>query len=192
MFPWSSLSRRLRLLRELTQSEFAQHMGIDQATVSRWESGKQIPGLLHQRCIRDELHTLEPVIGPDAIEAMPVLMFMYDIDRIGLCIAASRPMSAIYNRLPNQMRYQMLRAEWSESVHNMWDTFMETDAWKSNEVAFGVATLLTPDGTWGEFTMMPVGNTPLLLATGKKIPPPGDLSPTEFKLVITTKDDLIT
>ncbi len=192
MFPWSSLSRRLRLLQALTQSQFAEHMQVDQATVSRWETGKQTPDLHHQRIIRDELHTLEPTIGPDAIEAMPVLMFMYDIDRIGLCIAASRPMSAIYHRLPKQMRYQMVRAEWSESVHNMWDSFMASDAWKSNEVAFGVATLLTPDGTWGKFTMMPVGGTSLLLATGVKVTPPDDLGPTEFKLVITTKDDLIT
>ena len=191
MFPWAPISRRLRFLQALTQTQFAEYMHVDQATVSRWETGKQIPDIHHQRFIRDELHTLEPIIEPTAIESMPVLMFMYDIERIGLCIAASRPMAAIYHRQPKQMRYKMVRNEWSESVHNMWDTFMASDAWKSNNVAFGVATLLTPDLTWGKFTMMPVGSTPLLLATGVKVSPPDDLNPDEFKLTITTKDELI-
>ena len=36
--------RQMRLLRGIKQAHFAQLMGVSQATVSRWERGKRIPG----------------------------------------------------------------------------------------------------------------------------------------------------
>jgi DNA-binding XRE family transcriptional regulator len=189
---WPALIKRLRFLSSLKQCELAQQLGVDQGTVSRWERGVYVPDNWVQKRLRDRLHRLEPAIEPAAVEAMPVIAILYDSEHIGLCRAASCSMAnTVFHRRPDQMRSQMIRKDWSESVCNMWETFTTSDAWKSNNVAFGVATLLRPDRRWGQFTMMPVGGAPLLLATGgKELPPPDDLSPDDFKLAITTKDEL--
>jgi len=190
--PWPALVKRLRFLSSLKQDELAQQLGVDQATVSRWERGAYVPGIPVQKRLRDILHRLEPVIGPAAIESMPVIAILYDREHIGFCCAASYSMAnTVFHRRPQQMRSQMIKDDWSESVRNMWEAFTTSDAWKSNYVAFGVATLLRPDRRWGQFTMMPLGGAPLLLATGgKELPPPDNLKPHEFKLAITTKDEL--
>lgn len=40
---WGSLVREIRRLMELKQSEMAVFMEVDERTIQRWESGKQIP-----------------------------------------------------------------------------------------------------------------------------------------------------
>ena len=201
--PWPALVRRLRFLLAVRQSQFAQLLSVDQATISRWEAGKQVPDIPHQRFLRDRLHRLEPAIGPAAVEAMPMLAILYDSDHMGLCCAASQPFADLYRGRADRLRSQMIKDDWSESLRNMFDAFMASDAWKSNDVAFGVATLRRPDSIavvgnaaataqrWAQFTFMPLGGAPLLLGTGVKIPPPNDLSRDDFKLAITTKDELV-
>ena len=200
--PWPGLVKRLRFLSSLKQDELAHQLGVDQSTVSRWERGTHDPDIPVQKRLRDMLHRLEPAIGPAAVEAMPMLAILYDSDHMGLCCAASQPFADLYRGRADQLRSQMIKDDWSESLRNMFDAFMASDAWKSNDVAFGVATLLRPDSIavvgeavataqrWAQFTFMPLGGAPLLLGTGVAIPPPNDLNPHEFKLTITTKDEL--
>ncbi len=68
--PWPALVKRLRFLSSLKQDELAQQLGVDQATVSRWERGTYAPDIPVQKRLRDMLHRLEPIIGPAAVEAM--------------------------------------------------------------------------------------------------------------------------
>ena len=74
--PWPALVQRLRFLTSVTQSQLAQIMGVEQATVSRWERSVTKPDLWARRQIPDMLHKLEPAINPAAVEAMPVLAIM--------------------------------------------------------------------------------------------------------------------
>ncbi len=58
MKPLPSFGRRLRQQRRvlgLKQSVVAQEMGVDQATVSRWESGRQVPQTKVQHAVFDLL-----------------------------------------------------------------------------------------------------------------------------------------
>ena len=52
--------RRFRRLRALKQAALAEIVGVDQATVSRWESGRQNPDLGMQQRLRDLMRGIEP------------------------------------------------------------------------------------------------------------------------------------
>ena len=189
--PWPEIVKRLRFLLSLKQDELAQQLNVEQGTVSRWERGVAIPEHHTQKILRDRLHKMEPVIGPAAIESMPMLAMLYYRNHIGLCCAASQAFADAYHVRADQMRYQMIRDDWSDSVRNMWDALLATDAWKSHDVAFATATLYRPDQKWSQFTLMPIGGEPLLLGTGVEVPPPDRLDLHDFELTITTKDDLV-
>lgn len=47
--------RRVRIANGLTQADLAEQLGVEQATISRWEQGKQIPGESTQDRIRNLL-----------------------------------------------------------------------------------------------------------------------------------------
>lgn len=49
---WAAQLRRFRRLRAIKQAALADMLGVDQATISRWESGRQIPDLGIQRRLR--------------------------------------------------------------------------------------------------------------------------------------------
>ncbi len=57
---WGEQLRRFRRLRALKQAALAEIVGVDQATVSRWESGRQNPDLGMQQRLRDLLRRIEP------------------------------------------------------------------------------------------------------------------------------------
>ena len=57
---WGAQLRRFRRLRALKQTALAEMIGVDQATVSRWESGRQSPDLRTQRRLRDLVRRIEP------------------------------------------------------------------------------------------------------------------------------------
>ena len=82
---WGPPLRRLRRLRALKQSAFAELLGVDQATVSRWESGRQIPDLGMQRRLRDLMRRAEPneeVLLKHCINASIGYTMLCDEDRI--------------------------------------------------------------------------------------------------------------
>jgi transcriptional regulator with XRE-family HTH domain len=189
--PWPEIVKRLRFLSSLNQYELAQQLGVDQGTVSRWERGIAIPEGHTQKILRDRLHRLEPVIAPAAVESMPGLAMLYCRNQLGLCCAASQHFASAYEVRADQLRYQMIRGDWSDSVRNMWDAFVATDAWKAQDVAFATATVYRPDQKWSQFMLMPISGEPLLFGTGVEIPPPDRLALHEFELTITTKDNLV-
>ncbi len=56
MIDWAEIVRRLRRERQETQARFAAFMGTTQATVSRWEAGRQLPD-------RDQAQALAALAG---------------------------------------------------------------------------------------------------------------------------------
>lgn len=60
MADWGAQLRRFRRLRSLKQTALAELIGVDQATVSRWERGQQSPDLGMQQRLRDLLRRIEP------------------------------------------------------------------------------------------------------------------------------------
>src|SRR5690606_31241240 len=57
---WGPQIRRFRRLRAIKQNALAEQLGVDQATVSRWESGRQMPDLGMQRRLRALMRGAEP------------------------------------------------------------------------------------------------------------------------------------
>src|SRR3954469_15191294 len=57
---WSEQLRRFRRHRALKQTALADMLGVDQATVSRWESGRQTPDLGMQRRLCELMRRAEP------------------------------------------------------------------------------------------------------------------------------------
>ena len=47
-------------MRALKQAAFAELIGVDQATISRWESGRQSPDLAMQQRLRDLMRRIDP------------------------------------------------------------------------------------------------------------------------------------
>lgn len=57
---WGPQIRRFRRLRSIKQNALAEQLGVDQATVSRWERGRQVPDLGMQRRLRALMRSAEP------------------------------------------------------------------------------------------------------------------------------------
>jgi transcriptional regulator with XRE-family HTH domain len=66
---WGRAIRAQRKLRGLSQEQFAAEVGVAQATVSRWESGKAMPP-----------HRLIPTIA-DVLGTVASVLFQYPIGR---------------------------------------------------------------------------------------------------------------
>jgi transcriptional regulator with XRE-family HTH domain len=65
MSAWDDLIRRYRRVHGMTQAVFAELIGVEQATVSRWERGFHSPDLGMQRKLRDLL--TGPSVASDRI-----------------------------------------------------------------------------------------------------------------------------
>lgn len=74
MSNWTRALRNLRQFHGMKQSAISELLNVTQATVSRWETGKQVPDLSAQRRIRDLLHKFSTRIDVDAgaLMASPV------------------------------------------------------------------------------------------------------------------------
>ncbi len=58
---WATLVRAFRRTQRLTQQEAAQLLGVSQPTLSRWESGRQVPDSRTRRRLRELMETLTGV-----------------------------------------------------------------------------------------------------------------------------------
>jgi DNA-binding XRE family transcriptional regulator len=190
--PWPALVKRLRFLSSLKQCELAQQPGVDQGSVSRWERGIYVPDIWVQKRLRDMLHKLEPVIDPAAIEAMPVRALLYCAHTTGLLCAASHLVAEEHGFKPVDMRHRNVAPMWPDSVRQMHETLDEMDAWRSGDVALVRATIFRINNQWCDTTGMPVPGADLVLFTASIADqPPADVDPSQCRLNIITKDELI-
>lgn len=74
--PAPFMCRRARLIRGLTQEQFADEMDVDPGTVSRWERGKLIPNPGPLSKIRRICHMADPCYSPDYFERAPAYKMM--------------------------------------------------------------------------------------------------------------------
>ena len=100
---WPALIKRLRFLASLKQCELAQQLGVDQATVSRWERGVYVPDIQLQRVLREKFRDLQPTISPQYIESLSSLTGVnyLGFERIK---AWSEVAAGLYDLTPEQMR----------------------------------------------------------------------------------------
>ena len=89
MVSWRTFVKRLRFLLGVTQAHFAENLGVDQGTVSRWERGLVTPELGIQKRLRDMMRTLQPAIDARSIERMPVLAGIMHLSDMGIISSIS-------------------------------------------------------------------------------------------------------
>ncbi len=87
--PLPFMVRRARLIRGETQRDFAIHMGVDQATVSRWERSKSEATPANFAEIRRIIATAEPSYSLDYVRAAPTIKYMCAINDFSKTVAAS-------------------------------------------------------------------------------------------------------
>lgn len=87
---WSSLCKNLRQALNLTQGQMAERLGIDQASISRWERGLTEPqhemrSLIQGLAQGQGLATLDSIVTAVRLSPFPMML----VDRKTLVIAAS-------------------------------------------------------------------------------------------------------
>ncbi len=167
-------------------------LGVDQASVSRWEAGVQIPAFGMQFPLHDMLYRQEPQFNPTQIEALPVIVAILDLKDIGLCIPASQSFAKGYGSDARDLRYTDLKPKWTRSLLGMWDCVHGHSTVKSNSFTAGHAVALRRDNSWYFETLTPIPGSDGVLFTAANIDRPTDIeSANEFKLEVLTKDELI-
>ena len=86
----SFMVRRARLIRGETQGQVAFHMGVDQATVSRWERSKSGPTPSNVAEIRRIITAAEPCHSRAYIEASPTYKMVCRIDDFSNTVMISK------------------------------------------------------------------------------------------------------
>lgn len=188
---WPSLVRHLRSCLGRTQAAFADRLGVDQATVSRWERGTQVPDLETQIAILDLSHRLEPVISRAFVEATPVIAIIYDMDTFGLCVAASQPLAQSYALHAREFRWRSMLDLWTPSIASAMSTLAESPEWKSGDIAIAKSKVLRRDGAWLGITYAPLEATGLCFANATVIDKPAHLAETDFELEIIPRDAVV-
>lgn len=191
ILPWPSLIKRLRFLLDADQAQLADHLGVDEPTVDRWERGILVPEGQIQKIIRNKLHHLEPAISAEAIEAMPVIAAIHSSKSLSLCCAASQPYAETYEMRADELRYMMTHHMWTVIMEQAADALANNEAWKSGECALVRATIQRHDGHWVRYAGSPIGKTNMTFWIGGLTEKPDDLQKGTFDLGITTLDDLL-
>jgi transcriptional regulator with XRE-family HTH domain len=143
--PLPFMVRRARLIRGETQGQFAIHMGVDQATVSRWERSKSEPTPVHLDEIRRIIITAEPCYSRAYIEAAPTIKYMCQRDNLLKPLVISRGLAEAAGFDPDDViRNPESYIKEGEGVPRL-NTAVQAEAkWELGEIAFFEATFFAP------------------------------------------------
>lgn len=124
MNQWRTQLRILRRYHGLKQSVLAEMIGVDQATISRWENGHQEPDLRGKRRMRDLLRKFStrmevevgallssPIIDRSLVDTNYVLKDVSSFSVIKLGIEKSEIVGQNINRLRDDPEYERLVAQ---------------------------------------------------------------------------------
>lgn len=189
--PWPALVGRLRFLMNVNEAQFADHLGVDERSVTRWERGTLIPERTTQKILRDKLHNLEPTISGKAIEAMPFIAAVHANTALELCCVASQPYADPYKMRARELRYTPIGHIWGDSLEQAAEELANNEAWKSGECAYACSTILRPDGRWVRYAGSPIGIEDMALWIGALTDTPPHLKDGGFELSVTTLDELL-
>ena len=88
------MCRRARLIRGVTQEKFAEEMGVDPGTVSRWESGKLTPTPKAFTRIRLICRKADPCYSPEYFEQSPTYKVLVMTDNFHKPVIATKGLLA--------------------------------------------------------------------------------------------------
>jgi transcriptional regulator with XRE-family HTH domain len=123
---WTTQLRRFRRLRALKQTALAEMLGVDQATVSRWESGRQAPDLGMQRRLRSLMQHAGPrqeVLLKHWINTAIGYTSLSDENRV---VVAASPSFCDFQRIDaNEIVGMSLIPAFTEELEQLWGIAVE-------------------------------------------------------------------
>lgn len=190
MVSWPTFVKRLRFTLGVTQAHFAENLGVDQGTVSRWERGVVVPDLGIQRRLREIMRTVQPAISARAIEQMPVMACTMHLSNMAVVSSISAVAAASYERCPAEMRESSMFELLSESSRELIARLDATPQWRGGEFAAYEATIQRIDGKWARGIGTPIGDTGHVFWTAATTGPPDDLEGNIYRLVFLSFDEM--
>jgi len=187
--PIPFMARRARLIRGETQGQFAEHMGVDQATVSRWEREKGEPTAAHLDEIRSIIITAEPCYSRAYIEAAPTIKYMCQRDNFLKPLVISKGLAEAAGVDPDDViRNPESYIKEGEGIHRL-NTAVQSDArWELGEIAFFEAAFFAPKlGEWVRAIGAPLAETNAALIEAAPIGNPNE----EFSIKHTPFEELV-
>ena len=180
--PIAFMCRRARLIRGETQAQFADHMGVDASTVSRWERDKLAPSPPLLSDIRNIVQKAEPCHSRDYIEHAPTLKIVVDSDDFSKTVIASRGMLQITGTTFDELREH--EHYWGEVDEKVNDIVQADPRWKQGAIAFVETTHKASFG-WVHTILAPLAETNCTLWEGM---PANEKNP-KFQVTLTAFDD---
>jgi len=170
--PIPFMVRRARLLRGETQGDFAFHMGVDPATVSRWETSKLVPSPANLDAIRKIIVTAEPSHSRAYIAASPTIKYMCQRDNFLKPLAISKGLAEAAGFDPEDV-IRNPEAYMKEGIRRLNKAVQSDARWGRGEIAFFEATFFAPVlGEWMRGIGAPLAETNAALLEGAPDPHP--------------------
>lgn len=184
--PLPFMTRRARLIRGETQGQFAIHMDVDQATVSRWEREKGEPTAAHLSAIRRIIATAEPCHSHAYIKAAPTIKYMCQLDNFLKPLVISRGLAEAAGFDPDDVIRNP--AHYIKEGLRRLNRAVQSDArWERGEIAFFEARFFAPAlREWVRAIGAPLAETNAALIEAAPDPNPEE----EFWVKLTTFDEL--
>jgi len=180
------MTRRARLIRGETQGQFAIHMDVDQATVSRWEREKGEPTAAHLSAIRRIIATAEPCHSHAYIKAAPTIKYMCQLDNFLKPLVISRGLAEAAGFDPDDVIRNPERYI-KEGLRRLNKAVQSDARWERGEIAFFEARFFAPAlREWVRAIGAQLAETNAALIEAAPDPNPKE----EFWVKLTTFDEL--
>jgi|HubBroStandDraft_5_1064220.scaffolds.fasta_scaffold93978_2 transcriptional regulator with XRE-family HTH domain len=139
MSAWDGVIRRYRQVNGLTQAALAEAIGVEQATISRWERGTHTPELNTQRRLRDLL-TRSPVIKDCLVyhRVRTSMVPMKLADRDGRNRAASSAAAALHGIQARKLQTLHYRDLFTDVLEKQWQEILSIGFFEGNIASVSV------------------------------------------------------
>ena len=165
--PISFMCRRARLIRGETQGEFAIHMGVDQATVSRWERTIGEPTSSNLAEIRGIMTAAEPCHSRAYIEAAPTYKWVGRMDDFSVRVMISKGLAEWIGCTYEEMMAAPRTRYWTKHDQRVNDLVQADPRWLRGEIAFlETCHLSSHPGQWWHTIGAPIADTNTVLWEG--------------------------
>ncbi len=173
--PIPFMVRRARLIRGDTQSDFAVHMGVDQATVSRWERSKSEPTPAKLGEIRKIISIAEPAYSAAYILSSPTMKYVCKLNDFSKPLLLSKGLLEEIGVTLEEV-LENPRAFWTDEDQRINETVQSDPRWLRGEMAF-VETIHKADptrhpGLWWRTIGAPIADANAMLWEGVLDPSP--------------------
>jgi len=173
--PAPFMCRRARLIKGLTQQLFAEEMGVDPATVSRWECGKLMPSPSVLGRIREISRRAEPAYSDAHILSSPTLKYLCKLDDFSVPKLVSK---GLLQKMGVDLKEVLADTSpfWGGDDQRVNDTVQGDTRWLKGEIAFFEAVHRAADihgsGLWWHSIGAPIAETSSMLWEGVLDPAP--------------------